>query len=144
MAQSLVCWNCGASLEEVPRPISRHANCPSCYEVLHCCRMCRWYAPGRPQDCDHDRADPPVHKEGANFCEYFSPQRNAWASEVDERKAAARSQLDSLFDEEAGEEVDEALDETPEPDAGHGGDGDIDSEGGDDDLRRRLDDLFDD
>ena len=127
MTQELVCWNCGASLADVPRPISRHANCPKCYEVLHCCRMCRWYAPGRPGDCDHDRADPPVEKENANFCEYFAPMVDAYASAEGRRKQDAQSRFDSLFgDGEAGSRADE------------------DSPGADDDLQSRLDDLFKD
>lgn len=122
MAPRLVCWNCGTSLEEIPRPISRHANCPKCYEVLHCCRMCRFYAPGRPGDCDHDRAEPPVEKENANFCEYFAPSFNTWVSAEGQRKEAARSKFDALF---GGDDVDGgALDP--------------------DDPRSKLDDLFDD
>ena len=70
---SLHCWNCGASLEGVPLPISRHANCEQCFEVLHCCRMCRHYREDGHTSCDHDRADPPVIKESANFCDYFKP-----------------------------------------------------------------------
>ncbi len=111
----LCCWNCGASLADVPRPISRHANCSKCFEVLHCCRLCRWYAPGRPLDCDHDRADPPVEKETANFCEYFSPRLNAFKPVLDEQKIVAKAKLADLFgagDAESAsiDEVDSALD----------------------------------
>lgn len=125
----LVCWNCGAALDDVPRPISRHANCPKCFEVLHCCRLCRWYAPGRPADCDHDRADPPVEKESANFCEYFAPLTGAFAEEEGRKKAGAKSKLDSLFGEDSGEDGGENAEE--------------DGESGDD-VRSKLDDLFKD
>lgn len=124
----LECWNCGADLADIPRPISRHANCPGCYEVLHCCRMCRWYAPGRPGDCDHDRADPPVEKENANFCDYFVPT-NAYMKDEGERKAAARSRFADLF----GEDSQEAQDDISDLDAGD-----------DPELRSKLDDLFKD
>ena len=121
----LVCWNCGASLAEIPRPISRHANCPKCYEVVHCCRMCRFYKPGRPGDCDHERAEPPVEKENANFCDYFSPTSGAFASSDGERKDEAKSRFASLFGADDGED-----------------EGDDEAEGSD--PRTKLDGLFDD
>lgn len=127
MAQQLTCWNCGQSLDDLPRPISRHANCPACYEVVHCCRMCRWYAPGKPGDCDHDRAEPPVEKESANFCDYFSPAFGRGRATDPDRQDEARSKLDSLFGEEAAD--------TPGDGGGHDQD---------DDLRSKLDDLFKD
>jgi hypothetical protein len=91
--------------------------------------MCRWYAPGRPSDCDHDRADPPVEKESANFCEFFSPLTGAFAEEEGRKKAGARTKLDSLFGEDAEEDSPE------ESDSGAGQE---------DDARSRLDDLFKD
>lgn len=126
----LVCWNCGASLKDIPRPISRHSNCPSCYEVLHCCRMCKWYAPGRPNDCDHDRADPPVEKESANFCDYFAPATGTYAEREGERKQHAKSKFAALFDEDQDED-------TPADDT----DGEDEEQNT---LRSKLDDLFKD
>ncbi|MBO6701994.1 MAG: hypothetical protein JJ921_06615 [Pseudomonadales bacterium] len=103
MTAPLVCWNCGASLDDIPRPISRHANCSKCFEVLHCCRMCRHYMPDKRPYCDHDRAEPPVEKESANFCDYFKPTNRY--SESDASKGdRAKSDLDALF---RGETVDE-------------------------------------
>lgn len=131
MARTLVCWNCGADLEDIPRPISRHANCPDCYEVLHCCRMCRHYAPSRPGDCDHDRADPPVHKEGANFCDYYKPKFGAFEEEEGKRKSEAKSQFDALFGEDSGDAGEE--DDSREGDR---------KSSPDDEIRSKLDDLF--
>lgn len=122
---SLVCWNCGASLDGIPLPISRHANCESCFEVLHCCRMCRHYRPDARPDCDHERADPPVEKESANFCEYFKPA-NRFSAESATRAGTAKSDLDALFGEDsAGSDIDEV-------------------ETDPDDPLNKLNDLFDD
>ena len=96
----IVCWNCGASLAEVPRPISRHANCPACFEDLHCCRLCRHYAPRLTGQCEDDRTDPPVHKETANFCDYFRPITGAYRAKTGTRRDAARTRLDALFGED--------------------------------------------
>lgn len=125
----IVCWNCGASLAETPRPISRHANCPACFEDLHCCRLCRHYAPGITGQCEDDRADPPIHKETANFCDYFRPVFGAYRQKTGTKRDAARARLDALF-------------ETPEAasdDAGPGGPGVPSKE---EDARAKLDALF--
>ena len=99
----VVCWNCGCSLEEIPRPISRHANCPECFEDLHCCRLCTHFAPRLTGQCDDDRADPPVQKESANFCEFFRPLSGAYEDVRGSRRDVARQQLDALFGGDAEE-----------------------------------------
>jgi len=67
--------------------------------MLHCCRLCRHYAPGQPGDCDHERADPPLIKEGANFCDYFRPGYKAFKVEDKSQQKAAQSNFSALFDE---------------------------------------------
>ncbi len=93
----VVCWNCGCSLRDIPRPISRHANCPECFEDLHCCRLCFHFAPNLTGQCDDDRADPPIQKENANFCEFFRPLSGAYDDARGSRRDAARQRLDGLF-----------------------------------------------
>lgn len=127
----LVCWNCGTDLKDVARPITRHSNCPECYEVLHCCRMCRHYAPSLPGDCNHDEADPPVHKESPNLCNYFKPRFGAFEDAEGRRKDAAKSQFAALF----GEDGDDG--DVPE--------GEIDPKPAEEDeIRSKLDSLFSD
>ena len=99
----VVCWNCGCSLEDIPRPISRHANCPECFEDLHCCRLCVHFTPDLTGQCDDDRTDPPVHKETANFCDFFRPLSGAYEDARGSRRDAARSRLDALFGGDAPE-----------------------------------------
>lgn len=94
---AIICWNCGGSLEDIPRPISRHATCSHCFNELHCCRLCRHYDPKRTMQCFEDRADPPLQKENANFCDFFSPARGAFEAKTTSKSNAARSELDSLF-----------------------------------------------
>ena len=93
----LTCWNCGELLAEVPLPISRHENCPKCFTELHCCRLCRYYDPQIPDQCEEDRADPPVNKEVGNFCEWFKPQAGAFQSTRTQKKDTSLTKLDSLF-----------------------------------------------
>jgi hypothetical protein len=97
MSEKLICWNCGAALEGVPLPLSRHEHCPRCAEALHCCRLCRFYDPGIGQQCAEDRAEPPANKEGANFCEWFMPNPAVSSGAAKDRQATARAKLDALF-----------------------------------------------
>lgn len=93
------CYACGASLAEVPLPLSRHEYCPGCGTELHCCRMCRHYDSGRANDCTEGRAEPPSNKEGANFCDWFAPKDGAGASSK-HRNDDARAKLEALFSNE--------------------------------------------
>ena len=122
----LNCWNCGKALADVPLPISRHADCASCFEVLRCCRMCQHYRDLDHTKCAEDRADPPVIKENANFCEFFRPDRNAFNPNITQASGAAKSRLDALF---GGDTEVEPADEWPENNVP---------------KRSALDDLFDD
>ena len=114
--RELTCWNCDASLAELPRPITRHMNCPQCFEDLHCCRMCRHYRANATSPCADERAEPPVHKEGANFCDYFRPASNRYRQGANERQHRAKADLNALFGsagEGSGAEA-QPVHETPE------------------------------
>ena len=126
----LNCWNCGKTLADVPLPISRHAHCTSCFEVLRCCRMCQHYRDLDHTKCAEDRADPPVIKENANFCEFFRPDRNAFNPNITQASGAAKSRLDALFGDalSVGDTEVEPADEWPENNVP---------------KRSALDDLFD-
>ena len=127
----LNCWNCGKTLADVPLPISRHAHCTSCFEVLRCCRMCQHYRDLDHTKCAEDRADPPVIKENANFCEFFRPDRNAFNPNVTQANGAAKSRLDALFGDalSGGDKEVGLADDMPENNVP---------------KRSALDDLFDD
>ena len=85
------CWHCGADLLDVD--YAREGNCPSCGKPTHVCRNCRWYAPGKPNQCAEPVAEPVVEKLRANFCGYFEPTRavspNATANADDSLRKAA-------------------------------------------------------
>jgi hypothetical protein len=130
--RELRCWNCGHSLAEVPRPISRHAQCDECFEALHCCRLCRHYRPEVTGQCDEERADPPVVKENANFCDWFRPASGAYADVRGSRRAAAENRLSALF----GDADEDA--ETDQPDEADRQDPADPAEA----ARKKLDDLF--
>lgn len=99
MKSPLVCWKCGAPLEEVPLPLSRRAQCPACEAEQHVCRMCEFYDPRIKYACREERADEVREKELANFCDYFKPRPNAYVRRDDTKALAAKANLDGLFGE---------------------------------------------
>lgn len=47
------------------------AVCPHCDIDLHVCVNCRFYAPGKPNDCSVPGTDFIRDRQAANFCEEF-------------------------------------------------------------------------
>ncbi len=94
---NLHCWSCGNSLDDVPRPISRHEHCKACFEALHCCRLCRHFRTDITTQCDEDRADPPPIKENANFCDWFRPASGAFQASRASKSDTAKDSLGALF-----------------------------------------------
>lgn len=94
---NLACWNCGANLAALPQPISRHIQCPSCFEDLHCCRLCIHYDPKNATRCADDRAEPPIQKTNANFCEFWLADSNAFKPSERTSSGDAKAALDALF-----------------------------------------------
>lgn len=88
-----VCWSCGARL--VASDYQREGECPQCRKQTHVCRNCRFYQPGRANDCQEPVAEPVGDKQRANFCDYFEPSSNTHqqAPDADRLRAAA----DDLF-----------------------------------------------
>lgn len=97
MVKELVCWKCGASLRDLPIPLARLAECNACGAELYVCRMCRFFEARVAQKCVEERADPPLDKDRANFCDYFSPRPHAYQPTDDAESQKARAQLEALF-----------------------------------------------
>ena len=100
----LVCWKCGAALRELPLPLSRLAVCPGCKAELHVCRLCRFYDSRTTRQCSEIRAEEVIQKEQANYCDWFKPRPQAFDARAQQKAAAARTRLDSLFGEAAPSE----------------------------------------
>ena len=97
MTIELVCWRCGEALVDIPLPLSRRSECRACGAELHVCRLCENYDPKLAGSCQEDRAEEVSDKERANFCDYFSPQPDAYHPRDDSEKLLARAQLEALF-----------------------------------------------
>ena len=99
----LVCWSCGASLQDIPLPFTRLEQCKHCRADLHVCRLCRYYNPNVFDKCDHDMAEPARDVTVANFCHYFRPRPGAFAPDKKSKSDQALAQLKSLFGDEAND-----------------------------------------
>jgi hypothetical protein len=97
MTDELSCWKCGASLEGLPLPLGRRAECLACRAELHVCRMCRFYDPHIARACREPVAEEVQDKERANFCDHFEARAGAFIARDDAAARSARTQLDALF-----------------------------------------------
>lgn len=91
------CWNCGADLTRAD--YGRENRCLRCDSATRCCRNCRLYQLGRPNDCREPLAEPVADKRRANFCEHFDPAPSPGtdAPAAEENAAELRQQADNLF-----------------------------------------------
>ena len=137
---TLVCWNCGTDLDDIPRPISRHATCSQCFNELHCCRLCKHYDPKRTMQCFEDRADPPLQKENANFCDYFAPRANAHEARTTTKSDAAKDKLADLFGDTDQDDIE--ADQATDADVTAADSSDQKEESPEEATKRKLDDLF--
>jgi len=115
---TLVCWRCGASLQDLPTPLARLELCRNCGSDLHVCRMCRYYNPSHFEKCDHEMAEPAREVDVANFCHYFRATAQAYKPDDKQRADTALNQLKALF----GDDMDQAGEDSkggqdPEPDS---------------------------
>jgi hypothetical protein len=102
MTATLVCWKCGASLEELPLPLGRSAECKACGAYLHVCRLCEFYDPRVAKSCREPIAEEVQDKERANFCDYFQARPGAFVAQDDSAARRARAEVEALFGSTAG------------------------------------------
>lgn len=86
------CWHCGADLRAAD--YGREAACLVCGKPTHCCRNCRFYQRGRPNDCFEPMAEPVSDKQRANFCGYFEPTASPTRSDSNTGDDALRQAAD--------------------------------------------------
>lgn len=125
---SLVCWKCGESLKDIPKPFGRLERCPHCHADLHVCVMCCFYNPRMSDKCDHEMAERARESDIANFCHYYKPKPDAFNGNARSTADDAMQQLKALFGEDAAGEKD--ADETGIPKESH------------EEAKKRFDELF--
>lgn len=100
------CWKCGANLPDFPwGKIPFRATCDFCGTALHCCKNCRFYKPGLPNDCAVPGTDFIPDREAINFCEEFKLSEKIPEPKKDPRDAARK-----LFGEEPEDQKEDPKD----------------------------------
>jgi predicted RNA-binding Zn-ribbon protein involved in translation (DUF1610 family) len=83
------CWKCQHEIE-IGSKLSFRAVCPHCGIDLHVCNNCRYYAPGKPNDCSVPGTEFVRDREAANFCEDFSIKKITGTNSDDPLKKAKK------------------------------------------------------
>ncbi|UCB46354.1 MAG: hypothetical protein JSV25_02705 [Spirochaetota bacterium] len=93
-----ICSKCKKEVVIVEK-IGRSATCKNCGAWLHSCVNCRFYTPGKHNDCNEPQAEYVRDKEGANFCDYFVFKENKprESASVEDSKKSARDAFNKLF-----------------------------------------------
>lgn len=89
------CWSCGLGLTKLD--LGRESRCTGCDKPIHCCRNCRFYAPGRPNECREPLVERVIDKLRSNFCEYFEPNPQPVTAGANPDAEAARRAVEALF-----------------------------------------------
>ena len=95
----MVCQNCGREIKIIGKVV-RGDECPNCKAEMHCCKNCRFFDPGKNNQCSETQADYVRDKSRDNFCEFFEPNRNVPLNERSatlQRTDNARGGFDKLF-----------------------------------------------
>jgi hypothetical protein len=68
----MVCHNCGREIKIVAK-VRHRDECPHCNADMHCCKNCRFFDPGKNNQCSEPLAEYVRDKLAANYCDYFEP-----------------------------------------------------------------------
>ena len=97
MAEELVCWNCGESIDYLTPPIARLDACKACDAEIHVCKMCVDYDTSYAHHCREPTAEEVKDKERANFCDFFTASPDAYIAQDKSEADGALSKLEDLF-----------------------------------------------
>lgn len=89
------CWQCGHPLGKVE--FGRETVCLGCDKPTRCCRNCRFYAPGRPNECEEPMVERVMNKEWANFCDFFDPSPDPQSGDGGSNKEDLLKAAEDLF-----------------------------------------------
>lgn len=93
-----ICARCGNEVV-VTGKVTRGETCKNCGAWLRSCVNCRFYCPGRHNDCAEPQAEYVRDKEAANFCDFFvfKESKPEESSTVEDKKKSARDAFNKLF-----------------------------------------------
>lgn len=68
----MVCHSCSREIKLI-NAVGRRDECPHCNSDLHTCVNCRFFDPGKNNQCAESAAEYVQDKRRANFCDFFEP-----------------------------------------------------------------------
>ena len=92
-----LCHKCGEAWVSEHRIPGRTETCSKCGYDLLCCLDCRFYAPGRPNDCMSPTVQLVLDKEKANFCDEFEFADDRGPEKDDGSRQESKNSWDNLF-----------------------------------------------
>lgn len=101
----MFCWKCLKKYDLEGKKLGFREVCPSCGFDLHVCKNCKYFSPGKPNDCLIYGTEHVSDRERFNFCEDFSP-----IEKPPEEKKKKKDILKKLFKDDGGEEEDRSFD----------------------------------
>ncbi len=91
----MVCHSCGGEIK-IEGFISRSDECSHCSADIHCCLNCVHYDTTAHNRCREPQSEWVSDREKANFCDFFTPNKQA-ATGTSATKQDARKSFDDLF-----------------------------------------------
>lgn len=88
----MVCHNCGREIKLLTK-VARADECSHCQADQHGCKNCRFFDPGKNNQCSEPAAEWVRDKIKANFCDYFTPNNRV---PLTSHKSAPRTQSDDV------------------------------------------------
>ena len=85
------CYKCKKKLDLLNNKIGFKEYCPHCLTDIHVCKNCKFYIPGKPNDCYIPDIDKVLDKEKNNFCEEFSIKTNFKSQSYKSKKDIEKS-----------------------------------------------------
>jgi hypothetical protein len=96
----MVCHHCGRDIKLITKVV-RTDECPHCEADMRCCKNCRFFDPGKNNQCSESQAEWVRDKLKANFCDYFEPNNRVPLTTRGGSQSArpddARKAFDKLF-----------------------------------------------
>lgn len=93
----MVCHNCGREINTLGS-IGRKDECPHCDADMHCCKNCRFFDPGKSNQCNENQADYVKDKSRANFCEFFQADKRVALTKKSSSPTASKDDVKKSFD----------------------------------------------
>ena len=94
----MVCHNCGREIKLITK-VARTEECPNCKADMHCCKNCRFFDPGRNNQCTETQAEYVRQKDRANFCDYFEPSNRVPLTTRGSSTSAPKNDVRKAFDD---------------------------------------------